>query len=70
MLGLETRNQGSWLGASGDDWRERTGLARRTDRGGPSTALLVTGAVVVGLGLLALINMGPELRRYLKIKAM
>jgi hypothetical protein len=32
--------------------------------------LLVTGAVVVGLGLLAWYYVGPDLRRYLKIHSM
>jgi hypothetical protein len=69
MLGLESRGHGSALGLSSDDWREKVGL-RRVDQGGPSTAWLIAGAVVVGLGVWALISMGPELRRYLKIKAM
>jgi hypothetical protein len=70
MLGLESRNQGSWLGSSSDDWRERTGLARRSERGGSSTALLITGAAIVGLGFLAWAYLGPDLKRYMKIHSM
>ena len=70
MLGLESRNQGSWLGSAGDDWRERTGLARRTERGGLSPSLLIAGAVVIGLGYLAWTYLGPDLRRYMKIHSM
>ncbi len=70
MLGLESGNQGSWLGSVGDEWRERTGLMRRTDRGGSPAALLITGAVVVGLGYLAWAYLGPDLKRYLKIHSM
>jgi hypothetical protein len=70
MLGLESRHQGSWLGASADDWRERTGLARRADRGGLSPSVLITGAVVIGLGYLAWTYLGPDLKRYMKIRDM
>ncbi len=70
MLGLESRNQGSWLGMSGDDWRERTGLARRSDRGGLSPSVLITGAVILGLGYLAWTYLGPDLKRYMKIQNM
>jgi hypothetical protein len=70
MLGLESRNRGSWFGSSSDDWRVRTGLSRRTDRGGPSPALLITGAVVVGLAFLAWSHLGSDLKRYIKIHNM
>jgi hypothetical protein len=70
MLGLESRSQGSWLGSSGDDWRERTGLASRSERGGSSTGLLITGAVIIGLGYLAWTYLGPDLKRYMKIHSM
>jgi hypothetical protein len=70
MLGLESRNQGTLLGALGDDWRERTGLPRRTDHNGPSPALLITGAVVIGLGFLAWTYLGADLKRYMKIQNM
>jgi hypothetical protein len=70
MLGLESRNQGSWLGMSADDWRERTGLARRTERGGLSPAVLIAGAAVIGLGYLAWTYLGPDLKRYMKIHNM
>jgi hypothetical protein len=70
MLGLESGRRESWLGSSADDWRERVGLARRREHGGPSPALLITGAVVVGLGFLAWTYLGPDLKRYLKIHSM
>jgi hypothetical protein len=37
---------------------------------GPSTGLIVAGAVVVGLGVLAWVYLGPDLKRYLKIHSM
>ena len=70
MLGLESRNRGSMLGSWGEEMRERTGLARRTDHGGPPAALLITGAVVIGLGFLAWTYLGPDLKRYIKIHNM
>jgi hypothetical protein len=37
---------------------------------GPSWSLLVTGLVVVGLGLMAWNYLGPDIRHYLKIRNM
>jgi hypothetical protein len=37
---------------------------------GPSWSLLVTGLVVVGLGLMAWNYLGPDIRRYLRIRNM
>ena len=70
MWGVETGNVGSTLGNWGDEIRERTSLARRSEPVGPSPALLITGAVVIGLGFLAWTYLGPDLRRYLKIHSM
>lgn len=70
MLGLESGNRGSMLSSWGADLRERTGLARRTDHGGPSVGLLIAGVAVVGLGYLAWSFLGPDLRRYIKIHSM
>ena len=70
MLGLESGRRESWLGSAGDDWRERVGLPRRAEPSGPSPALLITGAVVIGLGFLAWTYLGPDLKRYLKIHSM
>jgi hypothetical protein len=54
---------GPWQG--GYEVRER----ERGD-GRSSSALLITGLVVVGLGLLAWHYIGPDLKRYLKIHNM
>jgi hypothetical protein len=70
MLGLESRPRGAVFGSSGNPRWGRTNLSRRSSPGGPSTALLVTGAVVIGLGLLAWSYLGPDLRRYIKIHNM
>ena len=37
---------------------------------GPPVGLLVAGAVVLGLGILAWTYLGPDLRRYMKIHSM
>lgn len=36
----------------------------------PHKGLLIAGAVVVGLGVLSWIYLGPDLKRYLKIHSM
>jgi hypothetical protein len=38
--------------------------------GGISTGWLIAGAVVLGLGALAWYSLGPDLRRYMKIRNM
>lgn len=70
MMGLESRTPGSVLGTWGGDLRERTGLARREDHVGPSPALLIVGALAVGIGYLAWTYLGPDLKRYMKIHSM
>lgn len=70
MLGLESRNPGRMLQSWGDDLKVRTVLARRQDRGGLPAGLLITGAVVIGLGYLAWTYLGPDLKRYMKIHSM
>lgn len=55
----------------GDDWRsDYARLAPRRDGGGLPRGLLVTGLVMVGLGVLAWRYIGPDLRRYIKISNM
>jgi hypothetical protein len=70
MLSLESGKQGSWFGTSDDDWRGRLGLRGRRGSDGPSPALLIAGAAVIGLGVLAWIYLGPDLKRYIKIHNM
>jgi hypothetical protein len=45
-------------------------MTRRASSGGLSTGWLLTGLAVVGLGALAWYYLGPDLRRYLKIRNM
>ena len=53
----------------GEHWRGGY-LAPIRNSGGPGLGLLVTGLVVVGLGVMAWNYIGPDLRRYLKISNM
>jgi len=55
----------------GEEWREEysTGMLPQVD-GNLPWGMLVTGAVVVGLGVLLWNYLGPDVRRYMKIKSM
>lgn len=55
----------------GDEWRGRSALAEPRHSGGPSTGLILGGLVTAGvLGALAWYYLGPDLKRYLKIRNM
>jgi hypothetical protein len=50
--------------------RGRLARAWREEPEGPPVGLLVAGAVAIGLGALAWAYLGPDLRRYMKIRSM
>jgi hypothetical protein len=52
----------------GEYWEPRYDLAER--RGGGLPGWLVTGLIAAGVGALAWYYLGPDLRRYLKIRSM
>ncbi len=56
---------------AGQEWR-RGGyaMAKRPRSGGMPWGLILGGAAVVGLGILAWNYIGPDLRRYMKIRDM
>ena len=58
-----------WQRSEADEWRERYEMERTRRRGG-SGGWLLTGLAVAGLGLLAWYYLGPDLRRYMKIRNM
>ena len=70
MSRLPAETQAHWSPAASEQWRGRAPTTARARSGGISTGWLVAGAVVVGLGLLAWAYLGPDLRRYLKIRNM
>jgi hypothetical protein len=51
------------------DWRRRSEFAER-GFGGVGPGLLFAGLAVAALGAMAWYYLGPDLRRYLKIKSM
>ncbi len=72
MSRMTPEYQAGSVRALGDDWERRYHAPERRWRGGENfpTGLLVGGLVAVGLGALAWYYLGPDLRRYLKIKSM
>jgi hypothetical protein len=63
-----TSERSSWLPTVREHWQNP--LARRDEPRLPPTKLVVAGAVVLGLGVLAWYYLGPDVRRYLKIQKM
>jgi len=53
-----------------DEWQGRYAAERRAGSAGPTLGLPLAGLVAVGLGALAWYYLGPDLRRYLKIRSM
>ena len=57
----------------GDEWRgpyDVEGKERGDRRSGPRSGLLIAGLTVAALGALGWYYLGPDLRRYLKIRNM
>jgi hypothetical protein len=54
----------------GEDWRAYPPAVMPQERGGLSLGLILTGVAALGLGLVAWTYLGPDLRRYLKIRNM
>jgi hypothetical protein len=52
------------------NWSGRSHLARNDEYIGPSPRLVVAGVIMLGLGLAAWYYIGPDVRRYLKIRSM
>lgn len=53
-----------------EERRRHSGMLREGGFGRGGNGLLLAGLAVVGLGALALYYLGPDLRRYLKIRNM
>jgi hypothetical protein len=52
------------------DWSRRSHLARSEDYLGPNPRVIVAGVIMLGLGLAAWYYLGPDVKRYLKIRNM
>jgi hypothetical protein len=52
---------------TGGEWGSRHSLSRRQEPFGEANGLVVAGLVAVGVGLLALYVLGPDVKRYMKI---
>jgi hypothetical protein len=66
-----TENQADLARSPGDEWRGRSALVGRRYSEGLSPGLLFAGLATAGvLGALAWYYLGPDLRRYLKIRNM
>ncbi len=70
MLRLTSERRGPLSRLTAHGWGERTGLTESERDSGSAVKWLVAGVVVVGLGYLAWTYVGPDLRRYLKIRSM
>jgi hypothetical protein len=70
MYRLTPEQQGRSTPSPSGDWRERTFVAQRPELSGPPVGLLIAGGIALGLGLMAWYYLGPDLRRYLKLRSM
>lgn len=72
MSRLPAETQAAYSGPSPTEpWRGRAAVAQTSAKGGGiSTGWLIAGLAVVGLGALAWYYLGPDLKRYMKIRNM
>jgi hypothetical protein len=70
MSRMTPEHQAGSVRAQDEDWGERYYPAERGGGGGFPTGILLGGLLAVGLGALAWYYLGPDLRRYMKIKSM
>ena len=70
MSGLLSEGKALFSGSEAEHWWDRSPLARRTEPFEPPRRLMVAGLVVLGLGCLAWYYLGPDVRRYMKIRSM
>lgn len=69
MSRLTGENQGRLPASASGEGRGRYPIRERTN-GSSTLPLLLAGLAVVGLGAMAWSYLGPDLRRYLKIRSM
>ncbi len=69
MSRLTSGHRGTLARLAGDDWGRRP-FARREEPFGASRGWLIAGLVAVGVGALAIHYLGPDVKRYMKIRDM
>ena len=52
------------------EWVDRFSHRRRREHLGPHPGLVAAGLVAVGIGLLAIYYVGPDVKRYMKLRNM
>ena len=70
MSRMTPEHQAGSVRAQGEEWESRYYPAERRGGNGFPTGILVGGLLAIGLGALAWYYLGPDLRRYMKIKSM
>jgi hypothetical protein len=70
MSRLTSEYQGALNRLKGDDGWRRSRLSRRQEPFGVPNGMLVAGLVAVGIGLLAIYYVGPDVKRYMKLRDM
>jgi hypothetical protein len=70
MSRLPAEAQASWSSPPSEYRRERPPVPERSRSGGISTGWLIAGLAAAGLAAWAWYTLGPDLRRYLKIRSM
>jgi hypothetical protein len=70
MSRIVTVNEDRLSPQPGEEWRGRTARSELGESPRSSSGLLLAGLVAAGLGALAWYYLGPDLRRYLKIRNM
>jgi hypothetical protein len=70
MSRLTSGNHGALSRLTGGEWAGRHSLSRREEPFGASRGLVVAGVVAVGIGLLAWYYIGPDVKRYMKLRNM
>jgi hypothetical protein len=70
MSRLTSEQRELWSRSPGNAWEGRSDLTERSGYGGRSSDWLLAALIIGGLGALAWYYLGPDLRRYLKIRSM
>jgi len=70
MSRLTSENVARLEARPSEEWHGRHPLRERDEGRRSSWSLLIGGLAVVGLGALAWYYLGPDLRRYMKIRSM